>query len=358
MTAPEAAPRGPAASTATSTALPTTTAAASSVAAGNANGRSPAIDQLTKSGIARRPAISADGTVVAYVEQQGDEFSLWIHRIAGRTDRRIVQAEKGTQIVGATVAPDASFVDYVQRKDGHLELWRVPATGASAERVVDRIDSLSAWSADGQQMAFVRVVERPAPIAILIVTDSNGRNERVLGTRRGNPLLSGLGIVARPGIRPAWSPDGRAIAVPGFERRPIGGGGDRRGAGGVNRRGLTPDSTDRGSPSSSRSAQTALIVFVDVGTGRERAVPTGLPVSDLAWLNRNTLVVDRAAEPGLPSVLWRVNEPGGQLTRLTTDSNGYSDVSVTADGSSLVSTRYQRRGTAIFSDIVLMREIR
>ena len=328
-----------------------------SVPVGNPNGPTPATDQLTRSGIARRPAISADGSIVAYVQQRGDEFSLWIHRMAGNTDRRIVQAESGAQIVGATVAPDASFVDYVQRKDGRLELWRVPATGASAERVVDRIDSLSAWSADGQQMTFLRVIERPALTAVLVVADRNGRNERVLGARRGNPLLSGLGILTRPGVRPAWSADGRAIAVPGFERRPSGGVLERRGAG-ANRRGLPLDGGDRGGAPAGRGAQTPQIVFVDVATGRERTVPTGLPVSDVAWLNGHTLVLDRAAEPGFPTELWRLSEPGGQLSRLTTDSNRYSDVSVTADGGSLVTTRYERRGAVIASDVVLMRGLR
>ncbi len=323
---------------------------------------------LTKSGSARRPAISFDGSLVAYVQQQGEAISVWIHRMADGSDRQLVAAEAGVQIVGVTVAPDASFVDYARRAgSARVELWRAPLGGAPVQRIIDRIDSLTAWSPDGQQMAFVRVIDRPAPTVVLVVADKDGKNERPLGgTRRANPIFNGLGIVSRPGVRPAWSPDARAIAVPGFERRAsvVGGGGgfERRGGGGgnPNRRGLTPDSTDRGNaPGAARGAgQIPVIVFVDAANGRERNVPTDLPVTDLAWLTANTLVLDRPAEQSQRPQLWRLTEPGNQMTRLTTDGYGYADVSVTADGMTLVTTRYEKSGATIVSNVVVVRGIR
>jgi serine/threonine protein kinase/Tol biopolymer transport system component len=330
---------------------------------------------LTTSGSARRPAISADGSMVAYLQQQGDTVSVWTRRVADSSDRQLVQVEPGVQLLGVTVAPDGSFVDYVRKTSGGPgELWRAPIEGTSPERIVNRIDSLTVWSPDREQMAFVRIFDRPQPSALLMLADRAGGNERPVGSRRGNPLLSALGIIPRPGVRPSWSPDGRAIAVPGFERRGAGVAalagrgagtgtrdsipGGRGAAGGMNRRGLPPDPGDRGGVSALRGAQLPVIVFVDVATGRERNVPTGLPVTDLAWLSSNLLVLDRAGEPGTPPQLWRLAEPGGELSRLTTDGSMYADVSVTADGSSLVTTRYQGRGASAKSDIIMIRGLR
>lgn len=312
--------------------------------------------------------------MVAYLQQQGDAVSVWIHRVADSRNRQLVQSEPGVQLLGVTVAPDGSFVDYVRKTSGGPgELWRAPIAGTSPERIVNRIDSLTVWSPDREQMAFVRMIERPQPSALLMLADREGRNERPVGTRRGNPLLAALGIIARPGVRPSWSPDGRAIAVPGFERRGAGVAalagrgagtgtrdslGGRGAASGMNRRGVPPDASERGSALAPRRAQLPVIVFVDVATGRERNVPTGLPVTDLAWLSSNLLVLDRAAEPGMPAQLWRLAEPGGELSQLTTDGSGYADVSVAGDGSNLVTTRYQGRGATARSDIVMLRGVR
>src|SRR5262245_13475746 len=132
---------------------------------------------LTTSGAARRPAIAADGSLVAYLQQQGDTSAIWIHRMADGSNRALVPSEEGVQLIGVTVAPDGSFVDYVKRTTGPPELWRAAVAGGTPQRLVDRIDSLTAWSPDGQQMAFVRVLERTQLMAVLLVADKSGRNE-------------------------------------------------------------------------------------------------------------------------------------------------------------------------------------
>ena len=62
----------------------------------------------------------------------------------------------------------------------------------------------------------------------------------------------------------------------------------------------------------------------------------------IGWLNDQTLVVSRSAER-LTHQLWTVAYPEGTLARLSNDLNGYDGVSLTADGSSLVTARSERR---------------
>ena len=48
------------------------------------------IVQLTSTGNALTPAISADGRYVAYVQQNGNDYSLWIRQTGTASDVQIV----------------------------------------------------------------------------------------------------------------------------------------------------------------------------------------------------------------------------------------------------------------------------
>jgi hypothetical protein len=88
--------------------------------------------------------------------------------------------------------------------------------------------------------------------------------------------------------RPAWSPDGRVVAVLGYE--------------------------------SPGGAVTQQVVAVDVATGAEQILPVRLLFAEVgpAWLDPGSLVVSGSVEVGAPSQLWRLSYPGGQLSRLPT----------------------------------------
>ena len=132
-----------------------------------------------------------------------------------------------------------------------------------------------------------------------------------MATRRA-PAASflGLWLIAHPGNPPAWSPDGRVVAV-------IGGPG-----------GSAPPH----------------VVLIDVASAAERLLPVpGGGPETVAWLNAGSLVLNPAGGEESLRQLWRLAYPGGQLSRLTNDVSSYAGLSVTGDRGSLVTARSDAR---------------
>ena len=116
--------------------------------------------------------------------------------------------------------------------------------------------------------------------------------------------------MASSGPRPAWSPDGRTIAV-------------FAGAG----------------------APRTQVVFVDVDTGAEVVldsrgsfVPFGI-----SWLDASSVLLSQPAEIGAPVQLWRMSYPDGAVSRLTNDVNSYHGAGLDGDRQSLVTSRSEMR---------------
>jgi Tol biopolymer transport system component len=271
--------------------------------------------QLTRSGIAAQPGISADGKYVAYVENSGDEYSLWIRQTATDSTVRIVPPEPGILLGGPTPTPDGGYVDYLRGQTNlgpFPDVWRVPFLGGTPRKLIDNVSTPVGWSPDGRQMAFTRADFRVSSSSILIVAEADGSHERVLATRRLPAFYSGIFLPGNPILRPAWSPDGRTIALVGTNE-----------AGGV------------------LSIQ---VVFVDVATGAERTVsyPSRGAGGSFDWVDGASLLLTRAAA-GSPGQLLQLSYPDGKFSPLTNDLTNYRGVSLAADRSSLATTRLESR---------------
>jgi serine/threonine protein kinase/Tol biopolymer transport system component len=267
------------------------------------------ITQLTTSGNAERPAISPDGKFVAYVQHEGDDYSLWIRQTTTGSNVQIVGPEPNVTLWGGTVTPDGGFVDFVRWQGSveFMEIWRVPLLGGAARRLIEHADTPVAWSRDSQRVAFVRISRTDATTAV-IIADPDGANERIVAVRKSPRAYLSLSQ-GRPNVRPAWSPDGRVIALIG---------------------------TDEATPQA---------VFVDAATGSERVVPLSKlgSITGPAWVGARALVVTGTAEDGVLQQVWRLSYPAGQLTQLTNDLSSFVGTSVTTDGRSLVTERSDTR---------------
>jgi len=270
--------------------------------------------QLTTSGNAERSAISPDGRYVAYVQRgtaQGED-SLWIRQTATPSNVQIVMSEAGVRLLGATVTPDGSFVDFVRyvlaQGPSGTSLLRVPFLGGVPRRIIGHVTGPVDWSPDHQQVAFLRTdVEKGTDS--LLIANADGSSERVLAVRNRPAQFYSQGRAALPNVHPAWSPDGQTIAAYG--------------------------STGNG-PGQQQ------IVFVNVSDGTERSVGLSAIAGEpqgLAWLDNESLVANQAFQDGSPEQLWRVSSRDGRVSRITNDLNAYTGVSLSVDRTTLVTTR-------------------
>ena len=267
------------------------------------------VTQLTTSGNAERPAISPDGRYVAYVQRDGDDSSLWIRETATTNTGRIVPPERGVALFGATFTADGSSVDFVRQASGAAwEIWRVPFLGGTPRMLIANVASPISWAPDGKRIAFLRTQFSPALSSQLFVANADGGQERVLASQGASQPWISLVAPWRPAIAPAWSPDGRLIAL--ASAGPMGG----------------------------------QIVFVDSGTGSTESVtiPNGT-MDGLSWLDARSLVLNYPAQLGAPSQLMRQPYPAGRLSRLSNDPNDYVGISLSGDRRRLVTSRRDAR---------------
>jgi len=268
------------------------------------------ITMMTASGKVQDAVISPDGKYLAYVMAQAGLRSLWVRQIATSSSVQIIPPSD-TSYGGLTFSLDGNYICYVREesKGGHQfgTLYEMPVLGGAAKKLVFDVDSPVAVSPDGKQLAFVRHDEGGE--YALVVANVDGTGERKLATRKSPTWFETGG--------PAWSPDGKVIALGGKD-------------GGFS------------------------VAAVDVRDGKERSFSSKEwgAVDRVAWLPDGSGLVVSAVELGAHYQIWHLAYPSGQIHRITNDTNSYSGVSVTADGKALVtaSTKFSTHLWAIPQD--------
>jgi Tol biopolymer transport system component len=269
------------------------------------------VARLDGTGDGERAAVAPDGNYLVFVRRQNGRDSLHVRQIATPSTAEILKPEPDVTLWGATVSADGGFVDYVKRiGGGAFELWRVPFLGGTPRRVLEGVHSPIGWSPDGRRFAFVRADFARSTTSVMLA-EADGSKERALSERTRPAQFFSLLIAARPSIPPAWSPNGRLIAISG--------------AGG----GTDPEEGD--------------VTFIDAETGASQRVilPTNL-VRGLVWLNDQLLVLNAALRES-PLQLHQLSYPGGRLTPLTRDANDYDGISVPVNRRTLIGARRERR---------------
>ncbi|MGH9520762.1 MAG: hypothetical protein ACRD2D_13975, partial [Terriglobales bacterium] len=179
-------------------------------------------------------------------------------------------------------------------------LQAIPVLGGAVRTIADHACSGAGFSPNGSQIAYVEVGGSSA--SLLMLANADGTNARSLSQATGGGYLSQCWVNA-PGLpthSPSWSPDGRWIAV---SWGPVSGAGH--------------------------------VVLVNAQTGAQRGLgPDLLPTAaDVNWLPDGSDLVLTSSIPDIAAPqLWRLSYPGGQLTQLTNDLQGYSASSLAASG--------------------------
>ena len=264
------------------------------------------MSRVTHSGRIAWAAISPDGQQIAYIERDVDLHSLWLQRARTNSPLQLLPPAKLTYKELA-FSRDGDTL-YYSRCEPSCKLHTMPVLGGVETALPVRSDCPVTFSPDGKRMAYARVdtVGTGTEMSLLIA-NADGTNEEVLYSRPG-------GVTYQNGA-PAWSPDGKQIAVP-----------------------ILVDDSGR---------SYMKVVGVRVADRVESTLTTQRWrwIKDVSWLpDGSGLIIngrDEASAPELAMQIWRVPLGGDEPRRITNDLNNYMRTSVSGDGSTLMALQVQ-----------------
>lgn len=266
------------------------------------------VTPLTRTGTNRNAAISPDGRYIVYSVREAGRESLWLRQVAASSTQQIVPpAETGYH--GLAFSRDGNHIHFARTEsNGAVRvLYRMPALGGVATKLLSDIDSPVTLSPDSSRLAFIRNSGNESE---MIIADADGGNQRKIATR---PMTDYFKI-------PAWSPDGKDIAC----------------------------STGSGEPFDIHNG--IIIVRVEDGTQRTVTQKKWAWTRWVEWLaDGSGLLITARERHGAPDQIWHISYPGGSVRRLTSDSKFYFSICLTADSKTLLAVQ-----TELLSDIWVM----
>jgi serine/threonine protein kinase len=260
--------------------------------------------KITSTGKTVDACISPDGKYVADVIDEGGKQSLWLRQIDVPAAGKQIVPPTESQYEGLTFSRDGRYVYYVVWENNARDvLYRVAVLGDSPKKLSTEVDSPVGFSPDGRHLSFIRRRINQGETAV-IIANSDGTEERTLVTRKEPNFFATFA--------PAWSPDGKVIAVP-----------VRSSSGGFH----------------------SSVAQLRLSDGAETPVSskTWALVEKVVWLKDNRgLIITAADQTSSPFQIWHISYPDGVARRITTDLNTYVGLSLSEDFSKLLTVQSER----------------
>ncbi|MGH6629330.1 MAG: TolB family protein, partial [Burkholderiales bacterium] len=259
------------------------------------------VSKLTQSGKAAGVSLSPDGRYVVYVLREGEKQSLWVRQVATRSDVQVL-APDVVSFYGLAFSPDGNYIYFIRSDKSTFSysyLYQMPVLGGPPRLLIRDVDATPSFSPDGKRLAYVRGVPAAGGLKIL-QANSDGSAERELASWKRVITFDTL-------VGPAWSPDGKTVAVSSLD---------------------------------SSAGNKGLLSLISVADGETRDLYSspgrlGKPV----WLpdGRGLLVAVSDPSQAGRSQLWQITYPGGEARRFTNDLTDYDrrNLDLTADGKTL-----------------------
>jgi TolB protein len=255
--------------------------------------------RVTTVGAAREAKVSPDGQAVAYISQEGAQYAIYLWQPAENRTLPVLPPtnEELTKLV---FAPDGQHIYYRQKDQVQREvhnLYRVPTFGGASEKLVTDVDSSVSFGPGEREIAFRRD-GLDSQKSTLLIANADGTGERVLIERDYSEGFN---------VDPAWSPDGKTVVSWRAHAIPD-----------INMFSLAAIHVADGSMS-------------PLGSQKWRWPGA------ITWMpDGKEILVNGIAQAGERNQIYRSAYPSGDILRVTNDFNKYEGLSVTADGTSLV----------------------
>jgi Tol biopolymer transport system component/DNA-binding winged helix-turn-helix (wHTH) protein len=248
--------------------------------------------RLTDTGDIAYLVISPDGEFVAF--SRGKDIFLKDLRSAGETKLNIEQTERGGFL---QFSADSAFIFFGSNSNPNSagKVFRVSRFGGAAKLVAENVWSGFSLSPDGGTLAFHRKFPNENRWVLILKNLETG-SERELAERR-------LPEEYYWNNYPAWSADGRKIVAVVI----------------------------------SRTEHFLRLVVIDTETGKEEEIKTlnFRNVEQILWSATGDSLI-ASANTGDNFQLWRIDYPGGEVSRITHDLNSYLGLTITKDGKKLL----------------------
>ena len=268
------------------------------------------LTRFTTTGNVIKAAISPDGKYLAHVIDDNGLKSLWLRQVATGKDLQLVPPAHVEWFYGLTFSHDGNYIYYVNQEMNQLGmLYQVPSLGGTPTKLIEDVDSAVTLSPDDRQLAFIR--NSPGVISITIA-NVNGSGERKLFSSARTDSFKLAPIWTIP---PAWSPDGKIIACQVAITTPEG------------------------------QYETIWAIRTADGSTTPLTSQRWETLGRIEWMADGVGLLTTGAERGSDSgqQIWLISYPQGSARRITNDLSDYRDLSLTADGKSLIAVQSERK---------------
>lgn len=244
------------------------------------------------------PAISPDGTRVAYVSNESGNSDVYVTDIVGG---RVLQLTTDPGFDFApTWFPEGAAIAFVSNRTGLRSVWKVGQFGGGATMLLEDAE-YPAISPDGTRVAFSRA--------------DDTRELRIWVAPLDNPLDAVVLTTGEHGlwdhVGAAWSPDGRTIGYSSYE---------------------------------------SLWMVPAAGGAPRKLVSDGMGDRQPAWSSDGRYIYFESWREGTLA-LWRVPSKGGEPMRMTQGTGYESEPRVSDDGSRLAYSTGSAGSGAVLVDL-------
>jgi serine/threonine protein kinase/Tol biopolymer transport system component len=266
------------------------------------------ISPITSTGNIHSATISADGKWVAYVADEKGSHGIWIRQLATGSTAQVELGSPG-EIEGLNFSLDGNYLYFVKQDEsvGVGSLFQAPSLGGAPRQVIADVDSPISFSPNGKRFVFVRQSNK-TKTSYLMLANSDGTGEQILEVLTNPPRFSDNG--------PAWSPDGKRIAV-------------------------------ADNPSGEIGKYAVEIVDVDSKTKTRLGSMDWISPDQMAWHPDGSAILfnARVSSASLNAQLYSLSYPDAEVRRVTNDLNFYNGTSITSDGSALATAQVTLTGS-------------